>query len=207
MSEGGFERLPVPGQQTLQQQVHRAEQQEGAHLAALVKALLPPQQVETDQGGEGHRNEQRGGKGESDYDRERGNEGPLVARQQEEGEKGDDVDQGAEDHRVTQMVGTQPGGAQAGLALVQGAIDAIGRHHRHIDQHAQGDDERGNGNLVQRNMQQMHPHEGHRHRQRDGGGHDQRLNPFALWTAWLCWALWSKRPRTNPSGTARPQRQ
>src|SRR5271165_1785975 len=61
---------------------------------------------------------------------------------------------------------------------MQFAVDAVRSHHGHIHQHTQGYNERGYGDLLQRNMQQLHTDQGHGDRQRNGGSQHQCRTPI-----------------------------
>ena len=61
---------------------------------------------------------------------------------------------------------------------MQLAVDAIGGDDRHVHQQSQGDDERGDGDLLQGNSQHLHAHERHGDAHGNGGGQDQRRAPI-----------------------------
>ena len=65
-----------------------------------------------------------------------------------------------------------------GLAVGQLPVDAVGRDHRIIHQHAEGNDQGGNGDLVEWNPGELHASESHRDRQGDGHGDDEGGAPF-----------------------------
>ena len=63
------------------------------------------------------------------------------------------------------------------LAVGEFTIDAVGGDDGIIDEHAERDDQRGDGNLLQRHAERRHAAERHRNRQRNGHGDDERRAP------------------------------
>ena len=101
-----------------------------------------------------------------------------VARQEHQRQEGDDVDDRAVEDRAPHAERSEPRGAPGRFAVIEFAIDRVGRDHRIVHQHAERDDERGDGDLVQLDAGEMHSAENHRDRERDGGGDDERGTPI-----------------------------
>ncbi len=57
-------------------------------------------------------------------------------------------------------------------------IDGVAGHDRIVDQQPERDDQRGDRHLLQVDAQQPHHAEGHRQRERNAGGDQQRASPF-----------------------------
>ena len=66
----------------------------------------------------------------------------------------------------------------SGLALGQRALDRIAGDHRVVHQQAEGDDQGGDGNLLDIDAEQVHHAEGHCQGDGDGDGHQHRGAPL-----------------------------
>ena len=78
--------------------------------------------------------------------------------------------EGGGNHRQTNLVGSFHGRLVGRLAHFQVPFDVLDLHDRIIDQHADHQRQRQQGNTVEREIKQVHAHEGrqHRHGQRHG---------------------------------------
>ncbi len=147
-------------------------------LSALIEPALAAQQIVAEERNESHGDNPRGHEGQGHHHRKGVDEELLVARQQHQREECENVDQGGEEDRAPQLMRAEPCGDSPGTAVGQLAVDAIGRHHGIIHQHAEGDDQGGDGDLMKWNSGELHASEGHRDRQGDGHGDDEGGAPF-----------------------------
>ena len=97
-------------------------------------------------------------------------ETPDKARHEGRGQEHGNQREGCGNHRQTNLVGRLHGRLVRRLAHFQVSFDVLDLHDRIIDQHADHQRQRQQGNTVEREIEQMHAHEGwqHRHGQRHG---------------------------------------
>lgn len=141
-------------------------------------ASLALQQVVPQEWNEGHGNDAAGHQGCRDHDRQRVNEFAHHPADHQEGKERDTVgDRGVEDG-TRQFLRSKPGGNIPFFTQRQFPVDRIPGHDRVVHQEAQGDDQRGDGNLLQVDADEGA--ETQRHGQGDGDGQsdDEGAAPF-----------------------------
>jgi hypothetical protein len=139
---------------------------------------LGPEQVVAEQRDERHRDEARRHQRAADHHGQAVHEVPGVAGQKQERQVGHDVGDGGVEDGGRELGGAEPGCHEWGMAVGQRALDRVARHHRVVHQQAEGDDQRGDRDLLQVDPQQVHEAEGHRKCDRDAERHQQRRAPL-----------------------------
>ena len=91
-------------------------------------------------------------------------ETPDKARHEGRGQEHGNQREGGGDHRQTDLVGSLHRSLVGRLAHLQVPFDVLDLHDRIIDQHADHQRQRQQGNRVEREIEQMHAHEGRQYR-------------------------------------------
>ena len=82
------------------------------------------------------------------HDRQAVEEEVRVAGQQQERQVGDDVGDRREDDRLGELARADPGREAARRPLAQLALDGVARHHRHVHEQPERDDQRRDRDLL-----------------------------------------------------------
>src|SRR5262249_4298792 len=89
-----------------------------------------------------------------------------------------DVGDGGEHDRGGQFGGTNPGRVDSGEAVTQAAFDGIAGNNRVVHQQSQGNDQRGDRNLLNIDAQHVHHAEGHGQSDGNRDRHQQGRSPL-----------------------------
>src|SRR5882762_1113704 len=147
----------------------------------LYRWLFPfrrPLDVVTQQGDEGHGNEQSTQQRCRHHDGETPKKLTGVPREQKERQVGDDIRQRCEKDCRRQLGRTQPCRDGTRQAIGKAALDAIAGNYGYVYQQAQRNDQRGHRHLLQVDSQHVRNAESHAQRDRNCQGHDERQTPF-----------------------------
>ena len=135
-----------------------------ARILPVFPSLARCQHVGGHHGREHPRHHQRGKHRNGGRPAELLEETPDKARHEGRGQEHGNEREGGGNHRQTNLVGSFHGRLVGRLAHFQVPFDVLDLHDRIIDQHPDHQRERQQGNTVEREIEQMHAHEGRQHR-------------------------------------------
>ncbi len=124
-AEAGLKQPAVARQEGVDREIDGFEEKEGPDLPPLFEPLLPLEYIDAQHRDKCHRDDECGDQSEGYHHGHGVHEGALVAGQQHERQKRNDVDQRCEDDRSEQSLGAEPSGAQRGFSVVEFAVDAV----------------------------------------------------------------------------------